>query len=423
MTCQNPKWIYLPKALPIRNAEFEENQKKLRKPLWHYAKNRYAIQIPCGECVGCLLDRASEHATKCYCEMQTAKEGCFITLTYNNGFRQIKGQEEDLSLPLTDKGKEIYDKLIKDYPLNHVMKCLAKAQEHGLDIMDLRIRDLQNFIKRLRKKLDKNNIKIRYLACGERGEDKKRVHFHATIFSWKPTDLKTYRQNHQGDWLYTSEELQSIWGCGFVTIGELNFKTASYTARYVQKKAYTQHKKRKYNLEYFYRHSMEECCNILNEYHTYYDKRKLSKNDYIAYFMKVNSIKRIIKDKIIPEEFITMSNRPGIGLNWFLQNIDKVKKSGGILIHLDSKNTSLKKCPKYFKKKWKELNWEEFYNWNYQQQLKAQKSYQNEINKLNYPDNWEEWRKEQEFINYRNRLFNNKIRNLYRINLEQQEIN
>ena len=36
--------------------------------------------------------------------------------------------------------------------------------------------------------------------------------------------------------LYTSVILEKIWGRGFCTIGEVNFETAGYTARYIAKK-------------------------------------------------------------------------------------------------------------------------------------------------------------------------------------------
>lgn len=39
-------------------------------------------------------------------------------------------------------------------------------------------------------------------------------------------------------YLYTSEKINKLWGKGRVIITEANEKTASYVARYTQKKAY-----------------------------------------------------------------------------------------------------------------------------------------------------------------------------------------
>ena len=98
------------------------------------------------------------------------------------------------------------------------------------------------FFKRLRTKYGNG---IRYYACGEYGPKGKRPHYHAIIFGWKPKDLKYFKENETGDIVYKSKELMKIWGKGFTTIGEANFKSAGYVARYVQKKAKMEYISRK----------------------------------------------------------------------------------------------------------------------------------------------------------------------------------
>ena len=143
-------------------------------------------------------------------------KNCFVTLTYNNA--------------LDESGKT-------NLPINEKVK------------MTLKKKDLQDFMKRLRyyekgnqywenpknKKLEQP---IRYFACGEYGPTNGRPHYHMALFNYMPTDLKPYKKNHNGDMLYMSPTLQKIWGKGFVIIGHLTPESASYIARYVQKKAY-----------------------------------------------------------------------------------------------------------------------------------------------------------------------------------------
>ena len=165
------------------------------------------LHVPCGKCIGCLLDKSNEWATRCWCETQNWKNNCFITLTYNN----------------------------KNLPKN---KQLLKS-------------DLQKFWKRLRyyekgmeywnnPNTGKHENPIRYYSCGEYGPKNGRPHFHACVFNWKPRDLKFYKYNRNGDKLYTSKTLNKIWGKGFAIIGNLTYQSACYVARYVTKKIYGQ---------------------------------------------------------------------------------------------------------------------------------------------------------------------------------------
>lgn len=98
----------------------------------------------------------------------------------------------------------------------------------------------QKFMRRMRKHPD--IPKIRFFMCGEYGKATEenhwiaRPHYHAIIFGYNPTDLRAHQKNKQGDMLYTSETISKIWGKGFVTIGEVNFKSTAYVARYITKK-------------------------------------------------------------------------------------------------------------------------------------------------------------------------------------------
>jgi len=95
-------------------------------------------------------------------------------------------------------------------------------------------KDYQDFIKRLRHHVGK----IRYYMCGEYGNPLEgwRPHYHAIIFGFNPPDLKFYKNNKNGDKLYTSEFLEHVWGKGFTITGGVTFESAAYVARYVMKK-------------------------------------------------------------------------------------------------------------------------------------------------------------------------------------------
>jgi hypothetical protein len=153
---------------------------------------RESLEIPCGQCIGCRLERSRQWAVRCVHEASLYQDNCFITLTF-----------DDESL-------------------------LARPNPYSLDV-----RDFQLFMKKLRKKY---GSKIRYFHCGEYGDQTSRPHYHACLFNFRPPDLVHIRNNSSGDPLYSSESLARIWGNGHVWIGELTFESAAYVARYVLKK-------------------------------------------------------------------------------------------------------------------------------------------------------------------------------------------
>lgn len=118
------------------------------------------------------------------------------------------------------------------YPTNAFLTLTYKPSElpaHG----SLNKRHLQLFFKRYRRWL--NSHKIRYLACGEYGEMGDRPHYHAIIFNHDFTDKKDHAKIN-GNLLFTSKKLDELWTHGNCIIGEANFETAAYVARYVTKK-------------------------------------------------------------------------------------------------------------------------------------------------------------------------------------------
>lgn len=273
MTCYCPKpaKMFPCRIIDKKTGEIKETR-ELRFISWYDVDKETPFKdnvtmIPCGKCEGCRIDKANDWATRCILESKNWAKNCFLTLTYDN----------------------------EHLPKN---RSLVK-------------KDLQNFWKRLRKT---QKEPIRYLACGEYGPKTLRPHYHAAVFNYIPTDLKTHSMNVEGDLLYTSKKLEKIWGNGYVIIGQLTYKSAAYVARYVLKKAY----------------------GATNEWNTKHGRQP---------------------------EFTLSSRRGGLGINAFNNKgiWEQIKRNNGILIKLEGKVIK-KKIPQFLKNKWKELdNREEYY--------------------------------------------------------------
>lgn len=148
------------------------------------------ILVPCGQCIGCKLDRSLEWATRITHEASLHSKSSFVTLTY-----------EDRHLPPNQS---------------------------------LRKKDAQDFMKRLRFFSDHP---LRYYLCGEYGSETKRPHYHICLFGEDfSSDRVPWKPSSSGHMLYNSPSLNVRWGFGHCVIGDLTFETAAYTARYVTKK-------------------------------------------------------------------------------------------------------------------------------------------------------------------------------------------
>lgn len=149
----------------------------------------FNLKIPCGQCVGCRLERSRQWAVRCMHEASLHEHNCFLTLTYN-----------DANLP----------------------------HDRSLDYSHF-----QKFMKRVRKAFTGQEIK--FYMCGEYGETYERPHFHAILFGldWADKEIFTIRQ---GMHLYTSKTLERLWTYGFASIGDVTFESCAYVARYVMKK-------------------------------------------------------------------------------------------------------------------------------------------------------------------------------------------
>lgn len=241
------------------------------------------LQIPCGQCIGCRLEYSRQWAIRCVHESQLHDDNCFVTLTYSDEHLPV-----DRSL------------------------CL---------------KHFQLFFKRLRKKI---NRRISYYHCGEYGEcckvcgkstiycDRKdhtyepglgRPHYHACIFGHDFGDKKLWTTRN-GVKLYVSQELDTLWGLGYATIGEVTFESAAYVARYIAKKI----------------------NGTMSTSH---------------YELLVQETGEIVQRK---KEYATMSRRPAIAELWFAKNLDDVYPRDHVVVR--GKET---KPPRYYDKLYNEL--------------------------------------------------------------------
>lgn len=144
------------------------------------------LELPCGQCIGCRLERSRQWAMRCLHESTLYENNSFITLTYS-----------DENLP-----------------------------EGG----SLQYEDFQRFMKRLRKR---TKSKIRFYMGGEYGENGTiRPHYHACLFGYDFPDKVFYKRTGSGEKIYTSKLLESLWPFGLSSVGNVTFESAAYIARY-----------------------------------------------------------------------------------------------------------------------------------------------------------------------------------------------
>lgn len=139
--------------------------------------------FPCGCCLPCRINKARTWQHRIILESRSHDKNAFVTLTYS-----------DDSVPVNDSGDLILDK-----------------------------KDLQKYLKRLRKTVDE---KVRYFAVGEYGDKTDRPHYHLCLFGLGQEDEDVIRDK----WSKKREEI------GIVHVGSITPFSARYIAGYTIKK-------------------------------------------------------------------------------------------------------------------------------------------------------------------------------------------
>lgn len=251
-----------------------------------FITNRYTgrrIAVDCGQCDYCIYKRAQKASMRVKTAGSAFKYSYFVTLTYDNAHiplmkcdvlhseyedalsisgDKVFGYEHHSYIPVSDyqpedssflrhifftqvQGTVPFDREIKEYvpvkddwflSMNAIRSFIQKtqsvdnsvypaAEQYGLDnlIPFLNYVDVQNYIKRLRRHLDKyTNEKISFYAVGEYGPVHFRPHFHLLLFFNSKEITNVIRECHNKSWKLGRSDIQcSNGGC------------ASYVASYV----------------------------------------------------------------------------------------------------------------------------------------------------------------------------------------------
>lgn len=150
-------------------------------------------QRRCGQCTACRITRKQEYQLRIILESRLHEHSSFVTLTYNDNY----------------------------YP------------EGG----NLSKRDLQLFIKRLRKRL---KVPIKYFAVGEYGENTHRAHYHLIIFGAQYQYLEYHVRRAWSEFLDINraepDADENYEEMGMIECAQANSARAAYVARYTVKK-------------------------------------------------------------------------------------------------------------------------------------------------------------------------------------------
>ena len=141
----------------------------------------YHYSHPCGQCIGCRINKQRQWATRILLEAMCHDLSLFVTLTLN-------------------------DDNIGD-------NTVSKKQ-------------LRNWVKRFRKAVAPR--KIRFFGVGEYGDESGRAHYHAVIFNAQLSDEKIVRQT------WTNPRTDTP--LGYSTISLLTPTRAMYIAKYITKR-------------------------------------------------------------------------------------------------------------------------------------------------------------------------------------------
>lgn len=192
------------------------------------------IEVPCGHCIACLTNRRTDWTIRLLEEFKANNEkAIFLTLTY-----------DDEHIPFNE------DAIASVYKV-----------------------DIQHFIKRLRKKIDR---KIRYYVVGEYGTKTYRPHYHAIIFNID----NSYHNAIEKAWIDTTTGDR----LGHTHIGTVTIKSLSYITKYHVNKGRYPHlanppftlMSRKPGIGYGYVEKFKKFHqgNLENAYYPEYEKKK-----------------------------------------------------------------------------------------------------------------------------------------------------
>lgn len=212
--CLSPKWIYK------KGKYKKDNYNGLEGDIYEIG-----AYTKCGCCEQCMNEKSNNWVVRNYYESKAHEKISFITLTYEKN------------------------------PVILVRK------------------DLQDFIKRLRRYLDyRKEKKVRIFQCGEYGTLNGRPHYHITVYGWTDEDAKFLDVNKRKNIVYQSQIIQNLWGKGRTSYQEFNMHEIPYITLYSTpaetfKRAYKMTREKAKSLKEYYKSYLtpKERKNVLKE--------------------------------------------------------------------------------------------------------------------------------------------------------------
>lgn len=239
---------------------------KCLNPLELYDSRNNKIFVPCGKCVACSNTKRASLSLKLRLEEQNCKYCYFLTLTYDddnlplftigwdtlltgvcrlyNATQRLRDDNEidDYCSDYFEGSPEFFDSI--DYYNSFVSRYEKKYNKscvygHGF-IALLYYRDIQLFLKRLRKFISKNyDEKIRYYIIGEYGTKSLRPHWHLLLF-FNSSSLSQAFENCEN--VGTTERpcecpvfIRSLWKYGIIDSKRTNGECYNYVSSYVNR--------------------------------------------------------------------------------------------------------------------------------------------------------------------------------------------
>lgn len=228
------------------------------------------VLIPCGQCLYCRVKNSREWAIRCMHEAEMHPVNAFVTLTF-----------DDVNLR-----KFCPDGSLNKAHMVDFMKRLRRADEYAREKSGLPFRS------------------IRALYCGEYGGITQRPHYHALLFNCDFPDQVFYKRRGVNRY-YNSDFLQRVWPYGFAVIGNVEYSSAAYCARYVTK--------------------------------------------------KITGVKAFDHYQGREPEFAQASRKPGLGYDWLIKNFSDVYPSDEVVV-VNSKSSFKLRPPRYYDKILKEID-------------------------------------------------------------------
>lgn len=219
------------------------------------------VTIPCGRCRECKIRKKREWALRCEHEASLHLENTWLYLSYDDKHLPHRG-----SLCKPDLQKFLKDlRAWESYEAN-VCRCGSRPQ---------------CFLGECPRR--RNNYRhFKFFACGEYGPSDGRPHYHVLLFGFAFPDQVRFAER-DGKTVYNSDLLENrLWKKGFTEIGDVNFDSIAYCAKYVAKK-----------------------------------------DDRIDDAYRVAGYE---------PEFVNMSRRPGIGRRWFEQYGEEALRNDSVLL-------------------------------------------------------------------------------------------